>query len=92
LVVGLDRDPRLIEIARRRAEAEGVADRVRWACGEIGRLPLPPGAAGVVWASGVVHHIADQQAAVVELAGLLAPTGRSARSTPPAAADGRSPL
>lgn len=74
-VVALDRDPRLIELARRRAEAEGVADRVRWACGEVGRLPLRPGEAGVVWASGVVHHIADQQAAVVELAGLLAPGG-----------------
>jgi SAM-dependent methyltransferase len=74
-VVALDRDPRLIDIARRRAEAEGVADRVRWASGEIGRLPLPPGSAAVVWASGVVHHIADQQAAVVELAGLVAPGG-----------------
>jgi SAM-dependent methyltransferase len=74
-VVALDRDPRLIDLARRRADAEGVADRVRWACGEVGRLPVRPGGAGVVWASGVVHHIADQQAAVVELAGLLAPGG-----------------
>jgi SAM-dependent methyltransferase len=74
-VVACDRDPRLIEVARRRAAAEGVADRVRWATGEVGRLPAATGAFGVVWASGVVHHVADQQAAVGELAGLARPGG-----------------
>lgn len=74
-VVALDRDPRLIEVARRRAEGEGVADRVRWALGEVGRLPVGAGSFGVVWASGVVHHVADQQAAVAELAGLARPGG-----------------
>ena len=74
-VVAVDRDPRLIEVARRRAEAEGVAARVRWAGGEVGRLPLPAGSVDLVWASGVVHHVADQQAAVGELAALLRPGG-----------------
>jgi SAM-dependent methyltransferase len=75
VVVALDRDPRLLAVAGRRAVAEGVADRVRWACGEVGRLPVAPGSAEVVWASGVVHHVADQQAAVDELASRLAPGG-----------------
>ena len=70
-VIALDRDPRLLAVAGRRAEAEGVASRVRWGCGEVGRLPVRAGSAGLVWASGVVHHIADQQAAVDELAGLV---------------------
>lgn len=74
-VLGVDRDPRLIEVAQRRARAEGVAERVRWASGEVGRLPLRPGGADLVWASGVVHHVADQQAAVTELAGLARPGG-----------------
>jgi SAM-dependent methyltransferase len=74
-VVAVDRDPRLLAVAGRRAVAEGVADRVRWATGEVGRLPVAPGAADLVWASGVVHHVADQQAAVDELAGLLVPGG-----------------
>jgi SAM-dependent methyltransferase len=74
-VVALDRDPRLLAVAGRRAADEGVADRVRWASGEVGRLPLVPGSADAVWASGVVHHVADQQAAVDELAGLLVPGG-----------------
>jgi SAM-dependent methyltransferase len=74
-VLALDRDPRLIALAQRRAAAEGVAERIGWALAEIGGLPLPRGSAGLVWASGVVHHVPDQQAAVTELAGLLAPGG-----------------
>ncbi|HEY8546104.1 MAG TPA: methyltransferase domain-containing protein [Acidimicrobiales bacterium] len=74
-VVALDRDPRLLAVARRRAEAEKVDGRVRWATGEVGRLPVGAGTFGVVWASGVVHHVADQQAAVAELAALVRPGG-----------------
>jgi SAM-dependent methyltransferase len=74
-VVGLDRDPRLLAQGARRAASEGIAGAVSWVAGGLGRLPLPPGRAGVVWASGVVHHVPDQQAAVGELAGLLVPGG-----------------
>ena len=74
-VMGLDRDPRLLAQGERRATSEGVAGAVSWVAGGLGRLPLPPGSAGVVWASGVVHHVADQQAAVDELARLLVPGG-----------------
>jgi SAM-dependent methyltransferase len=74
-VVAVDRDPRLLALARRFAEAEGVAERIRFEEGAIGDLPVEPESAGLVWASGVVHHIADQQAAIDELAGLLAPGG-----------------
>lgn len=74
-VVAADRDVRLLEVARRRAAAEGVAADVRWACGEVGGLPLRPGSLDLVWASGVVHHVTDQQAAVGELAVLLRPGG-----------------
>ena len=63
-VFGFDRDPSLLATARRRAVAEGVADRVRWSVGEIGALPARDRSVDMVWASGVVHHVADQQAAV----------------------------
>lgn len=75
-VVAVDRDRRLLGLARRRAEAEGVAERVHAVSGAVGRLPLRPGTAGLVWASGVVHHVADQQAAIDELADMLRPGGR----------------
>lgn len=84
-VVALDPDPRLVAVARQRvadttgADATGadagLADRVQLAAAAIGSLPVPPGTADVVWASGVVHHVADQQAAVDELAALLRPGG-----------------
>lgn len=74
-VLAVDRDLRLIDVARRRAGREGVADRVRWASGTVGALPLRAGRADLVWASGVVHHVPDQQAAIVELAALVRPGG-----------------
>jgi ubiquinone/menaquinone biosynthesis C-methylase UbiE len=77
-VVGFDRDPRLLAIAGRRAAAQGVEDRVEWSLGQVGGLPVRDGSVDLVWASGVVHHVADQQAAVGELAGLGRPGGRVA--------------
>jgi SAM-dependent methyltransferase len=75
VVVAVDPDPRLVAVARQRALDAGVADRLQLAAAAIGGLPVPAGTADVVWASGVVHHVPDQQAAVDELAGLLRPGG-----------------
>lgn len=52
-----------------RADLDGGLDPLRAATG---------GSADVIWASGSVHHAADQQAAVTALAGLLGPGGRLA--------------
>jgi SAM-dependent methyltransferase len=77
-VVGFDRDPRLLAIARRRAADAGFAGRVAWSCAAVESLPVEPGSADVVWASGVVHHLPDQQATIGTLAALLRPGGRLA--------------
>jgi SAM-dependent methyltransferase len=77
-VVGFDRDPRLLAIAGRRAADQGVSDRVEWSLGQVGALPVRAGSVELAWASGVIHHVADQQAAVGELAGLCRPGGRVA--------------
>jgi SAM-dependent methyltransferase len=77
-VVAVDRDPRLLDIARRGARDQGVDPRIRWSVGQVGALPLPAGCADLVWASGVVHHLADQQAGVSSLAALARPGGRVA--------------
>jgi SAM-dependent methyltransferase len=76
LVVAVDRDPRLVHQARDRAAAEGVAGRVGLCAGDVGALPVRPASMHLVWASGVVHHLPDQQAAVEDLAGLAAHGGR----------------
>jgi len=77
-VFAVDRDPRLLAMARRRASAQGLGDRIRWSAGQVGALPVPDRSVEMVWASGVVHHVADQQAAVAELAALCRPGGRVA--------------
>jgi SAM-dependent methyltransferase len=78
MVVGLDRDPRLLDQARRRASGLGVERRVRWVCGGVDDLAVRARSVDVVWASGVVHHIADQQGAIDGAVRLLRPGGRLA--------------
>jgi SAM-dependent methyltransferase len=78
VVAGFDRDPRLLAIARRRAAEAGLAGQVRWLAAGVDALPVEVGAADLVWVSGVVHHIPDQQAAIDTLAALLRRGGRLA--------------
>ncbi|MGH9217151.1 MAG: class I SAM-dependent methyltransferase, partial [Acidimicrobiales bacterium] len=79
VVAGFDRDPRLLAIARRRAADAGLAGHVLgWSCAGVDALPVEAGSADLVWASGVVHHLPDQQAAMGALAALLRPGGRLA--------------
>jgi SAM-dependent methyltransferase len=75
-VLATDRDPRLLDQAARRARDEAVSDRARFGVADVAGVPVRAGSADVVWASGVVHHIDDQQRAVVDLARLVRPGGR----------------
>jgi SAM-dependent methyltransferase len=79
VVAGLDRDPRLLAIARRRATDAGLAGQILgWLSAGVDALPVAAASADLVWASGVVHHLPDQQAAIGTLAALLRPGGRLA--------------
>jgi SAM-dependent methyltransferase len=79
VVVGFDRDARLLAIARRRAADAGIAgDILGWCGAAVDALPVEPGSADLVWASGVVHHLPDQQAVIGTLAAMLRPGGRLA--------------
>jgi SAM-dependent methyltransferase len=72
-VVAADRAPELLALAAKRAVRLGVeittlqADLPE-AFGELGPADL-------IWTSGVMHHIGDQQAALNELGALLRPGG-----------------
>lgn len=74
-VTALDSSGPLLDRLRRRAAADGVAGRVRAVEADIERdIPeLPP--SDVVWASMVVHHVADPVAVLRRLRGLLRPAG-----------------
>lgn len=69
-VVAVDGEPALLAATRRRTDVETVL-------ADLGaQTPIAPGSADVIWASGVIHHLADQQAKLVDLAGRLVPGGR----------------
>jgi SAM-dependent methyltransferase len=79
VVAGFDRDPRLLAIGRRRATDAGLAGQILgWLSAGVDALPVEAASADLVWASGVVHHLPDQQAAIGTLAALLRPGGRLA--------------
>jgi SAM-dependent methyltransferase len=77
-VVLLDATPELLAEARRAVtEAAGGDVEVVGVHGDLAdpRVAERVPAADLVWASGVVHHVGDQQAALRTLAGLLRPGG-----------------
>jgi SAM-dependent methyltransferase len=74
-VVAADGATELLDLARRRAAALSLGDRVTTL-----EVSLPDGittlpAADIVWVSGVAHHMPDPAAAVRDLAALVRPGG-----------------
>lgn len=75
-VVLVDATPKLLTEAERAVtEAADGSVEVVSLPGDLADPGLAVPAADLVWASGVVHHVGDQQAALRTLAGLLRPGG-----------------
>ncbi|MDT0309997.1 class I SAM-dependent methyltransferase [Streptomyces sp. DSM 44917] len=74
-VVAVDGAPELLEMARARADALGLGERLRTLRAELPEGFPALGEADVIWASQVVHHLGDQRAALRAMAGLLRPGG-----------------
>jgi ubiquinone/menaquinone biosynthesis C-methylase UbiE len=72
-VTGLDPDPRVLALARRKASRAGVS--VRFDQGFASDLPYQEGAFDRVFSSLMLHHVQDPAAAVREAARVLAPGG-----------------
>lgn len=78
-VIGIDAEAPVLDAARRFVASEGVNVALVQADLDngFGELETAVGApADVIWCSHVIHHLADQQAALNDLARLLSPTGR----------------
>ncbi|WP_374050250.1 class I SAM-dependent methyltransferase [Streptomyces roseicoloratus] len=74
-VVAVDATPELLALARERAEARGLGDRVTTLRAELPGDFGALGTADLVWASNSLHHIGDQRAALASFAELLNPGG-----------------
>jgi SAM-dependent methyltransferase len=72
-VVAADRAPELLARAAKRAERLGVKITTQEA--DLPTAFPDLGAADLIWTSGVMHHIGDQQDALNQLAALLRPGG-----------------
>ena len=79
-LAGLDLDPALLDEARARAEAEGIA--VDLVPGDIRCIPFPDGAFDLVVDFGTCYHIARAAEALAEIARVLAPRGLFVHETP----------
>jgi 2-polyprenyl-3-methyl-5-hydroxy-6-metoxy-1,4-benzoquinol methylase len=73
-VTGVDISPDLIEVARKRAELDGVQDRVQFLVCDVEDSPLPPGKFDVLFCYAVLHHI-DIRSAFPRLLATLKPGG-----------------
>jgi SAM-dependent methyltransferase len=79
-LVGLDLDPALLDEARARVEAAGIA--VELVPGDIRLLPFPDRIFDLVVDFGTCYHISRAAEALVEIARVLAPGGLFVHETP----------
>lgn len=94
-VVGVDPSTEMLRVARatvrasrRFGELRGAEATVDFAQGTAEDLPLPDGAASVVWSLATVHHWRDLGAGLAEVRRVLRPGGRFLvieRHSPPGA-------
>ena len=77
-VTGIDISPKSIELARERAQVNGLSDRVEFICKPLELADLAPGSFDVAWGDAILHHlisdldgILDRIAACVKPGGLM---------------------
>lgn len=65
-VTGIDVSPKSVQLAERRAELNGVADRTRFICSPLEAAALPDNAFDVIWGDGILHHVIPVLGPVLE--------------------------
>lgn len=76
-VTGIDISPESIAVARRRAEANGVSDRVTLVCAPVEAADLPAASFDIVWGDGILHHVLEDLERVIRsVVGWVRPGGR----------------
>lgn len=74
-LIAVDEQPILLDMLRAKLDGHHAGARVRIVVNDEGRVPLPDGAADRIVMINVLHHIAEDAAAMAEVARLLASGG-----------------
>jgi ubiquinone/menaquinone biosynthesis C-methylase UbiE len=75
-VHGVDLERGMVDVATRRAEQEGLTDRVEFTVADLADLPLPDDSVDLVVSTASMHHWTDVGAVVASLGRVLRPEGR----------------
>lgn len=75
-IIGVDHSPGMLDEARSRVAADGIADRVELRLGEMTHLPLADASVDCALLNMVLHHAAEPGAVFLELARVLKVGGR----------------
>jgi ubiquinone/menaquinone biosynthesis C-methylase UbiE len=73
-VVGVDREPGQVDLARRRAGERGLVN-ARFAAGSLYALPFPDAAFDAAYAHTVLQHVREPLRALREIRRVLKPGG-----------------
>src|SRR5262245_38586768 len=65
-VTGLDVSPGAVAPGRRRAEINGVSERVHLVCSPIETAEIAPRSFDVIWGDGILHHVLDELETVLQ--------------------------
>jgi ubiquinone/menaquinone biosynthesis C-methylase UbiE len=76
-VTGIDISPWMIALARRRATAAQLADRVCFAVADVGALPFPDGQFDLVVSTLSLHHWPDPAQGLAEVRRVLKPGSKA---------------
>lgn len=74
-VLGIDLSGPMLDLARRNTSDANLADRVRFARGDVKSLPFPDGRFEGVISNTIIHHLPEPEPALAEMARLVAPGG-----------------
>jgi SAM-dependent methyltransferase len=74
-MVGVDREPRFLELAQQQAQARGLAERLSFVEGTLEALPFADGRFDLVTCQMVLIHVADAEAALREMFRVTRPGG-----------------
>ena len=74
-MVGVDATPAVVDLGRRRCEAEGLADRITFVVADVCRSGLPSGQFDFVWGEDAWCYVVDKRQLIAEAARLAKPGG-----------------